>query len=171
MATDIQIRSASEADADGIRDALKAIAAKKRYLATLDGFSLQETRAFLKHLAEAGLPEIIATADKKVIGFCDVSPNSAAGFTHLGRLGMGVRAEWRRQGIGRLLLNACLAQARKVGIEKIELEVFSDNTGAVKMYESFGFNREGVRAGVRKLEGRYQDLVLMALNLLPRAAS
>lgn len=45
----------------------------------------------------------------------------------------------------------------------MELEVFSDNIGAVKLYESFGFGHEGVRLRGRKFENRYQDIILMAL--------
>jgi RimJ/RimL family protein N-acetyltransferase len=58
-----------------------------------------------------------------------------------------------------------LTLARSAGIEKVELEVFSDNLGAVRLYESLGFGQEGVKIRGRKLEGRYQDLKLMALWL------
>jgi ribosomal protein S18 acetylase RimI-like enzyme len=159
----VEIRPARESDAESIREAVKAVAAEKWYLATVDGFSLEETRAFLKRIVENNLPQVTAVAGDTVIGFCDILPNPAAGFTHVARLGMGVRSEWRRQGIGRRLLDACLARAKNIGIEKIELEVFSDNIGAIRMYESFGFSREGVKLRGRKLDSRYQDVVLMAL--------
>lgn len=146
-----------------MRDAVKAVAAEKLYLATVDGWSLEETRAFLKQIAEGDLPQATAFAAGKVVGFCDIMPIAAVGFTHVGRLGMGVRAEWRRQGIGHRLLEACLSQAKRAALEKIELEVYSDNVGALKLYERFGFGREGVRVRGRKFESRYQDVVLMAL--------
>ena len=76
-----------------------------------------------------------------------------------------MRSEWRRQGIGRQLLDACLALARYARIEKVELEVFSDNLGAIRMYESVGFAREGVKLRGRKFDGRYRHVVLMALWL------
>jgi ribosomal protein S18 acetylase RimI-like enzyme len=158
----IEFRSARESDAEGIRAAVTAVAAEKWYLATVQGFSLEETRVFLKHVIACNLPQVTALAEDRVVGFCDILPISAVGFTHVARLGMAVRYEWRRRGIGRRLLEACLALAKKAGIEKVELEVFSDNLGAIKMYESFGFTREGVKSRGRKLDGRYQDVVLMA---------
>jgi ribosomal protein S18 acetylase RimI-like enzyme len=103
--------------------------------------------------------------EDEVVGFCDIIPNTAKGFTHVGRLGMGVRSEWRRQGIGRRLLGACSCLARNAGIEKVELEVFSDNVAATRLYDSFGFSQEGRKVRGRKLEDRYQDLTLMALWL------
>jgi ribosomal protein S18 acetylase RimI-like enzyme len=95
----------------------------------------------------------------------DILPNAAKGFTHVGRLGMGVRAEWRRRGIGRQMLEACISLARDAHIEKVELEVFADNVAAIRLYESFGFVQEGIRIRGRKLEGRYQDVKIMALWL------
>jgi ribosomal protein S18 acetylase RimI-like enzyme len=159
----IEFRSARETDAEGIRAAVQAVAAEKRYLATVEGFSLEQTRAFLKHIIEGNLPQVTALAGDSVVGFCDILPISAVGFTHVGRLGMAVRSEWRRQGVGRQLVQACLALARNARLEKVELEVFSDNVGAIRLYESFGFIREGVKSRGRKLDRRYQDVVLMAL--------
>jgi RimJ/RimL family protein N-acetyltransferase len=159
----VVIRQARESDAEAIRAAVTAVAAEKWYLATVEGFSLEETRAYLKQIIAGTLPQVTALAGETVVGFCDILPNAALGFTHVARLGMGVRSQWRRQGIGRQLLEACLSLAKHVGIEKVELEVFSDNLGAIRMYESVGFSREGVKLRGRKLDGRYQDLVLMAL--------
>lgn len=111
------------------------------------------------------MPQVTALDGETVVGFCDILPNSTVGFTHVARLGMAVRSEWRRQGIGRRLLGDCLALARNAGIEKVELEVFSDNLGAIRMYEAFGFALEGVKMRGRKLDGRYQDVIFMALWL------
>jgi ribosomal protein S18 acetylase RimI-like enzyme len=164
-AQQVHIRRALTTDAVSLREAVKAVAAEKRYLATVDGFSLGQTRAFLKHILEGSLPQVLAVVEDEVVGFCDILPAAALGFTHVGRLGMGVRCAWRRQGIGRRMLDACVSLARKAGIEKVELEVFSDNLGAVRLYESFGFGQEGLKVRGRKLEDQYQDIKLMALWL------
>jgi ribosomal protein S18 acetylase RimI-like enzyme len=161
----VQIRASRESDAASFNDAVNAVAAEKWYLATVDGFSLEQTRAYLHSIVEGSLPHVLAVAENEVVGFCDILSNAAKGLTHVGRLGMGVRLKWRRQGIGRRMLDACLSLARSAGIEKVELEVFSDNVGAVRLYESFGFSHEGLKVRGRKLEDRYQDVKLMALWL------
>src|ERR1700732_2070645 len=120
----VQIRRARESDAASGCDAVNSIAAEKWYLASVDGFSIEQTRTFLRRVTEGALPQVLAVVEEKVVGFCDILPNTAKGFTHVGRLGMGVRSEWRRQGIGRRMLDACLSLARNAGIEKVELEVF-----------------------------------------------
>ena len=161
----VQIRLARESDAASACHAVNSVAAEKWYLATVDGFSLEQTRAYLKRVVDESLPQVLAVVEEEVVGFCDILPNTTKGFVHVGRLGMGVRLEWRRQGIGRRMLGGCLSLARNAGIEKVELEVFSDNIAAVRLYDSFGFRQEGLKVRGRKLEGRYQDLVLMAVWL------
>ncbi len=161
----VQIRPSRESDATSACDAVNAVAAEKWYLATVDGFSLEQTRAFLKRVVDGSLPQVVAVVEEEVVGFSDIIPNTAKGFTHVGRLGMGVRFEWRRQGIGRRMLAACLSLAPNAGIEKVELEVFSDNVAYIRLYDSFGFNQEGLKLRGRKLEDRYQDVKLMALWL------
>ena len=163
MTSQLHIRPARESDAGSANDAVNAIAAEKWYPATVDGFSEEQTRAFLKRVVDGNLPQVLAVVQDQVVGFCDVIPHTAKGFTHVGRLGMGVRSQWRSQGIGHRLLEACLTLARSAGIEKVELEVFADNVVAVHLYESFGFVHEGLKVRGRKLENRYQDLKLMAL--------
>ena len=78
---------------------------------------------------------------------------------------MGVLLNYRGKGIGRRLLEACLSLACASGLEKVELEVFSDNKAAIRLYESLGFTPEGMKIRARKLEGKYQDIQLMALSL------
>ena len=63
------------------------------------------------------------------------------------------------------MLDVCLSLAKSAAIEKVELEVFSDNVGAIRLYESTGFSHEGLKVRGRKLENRYQDVKLMALWL------
>jgi len=52
--------------------------------------------------------------------------------------------EYRRQGVGRMLMEAFL-EAIPEGVETIALEVRQSNTAAIALYKSFGFDRAGVR--------------------------
>ena len=57
--------------------------------------------------------------------------------------------------------------AKDFGMEKIELEVYTSNLPAIKLYEKRGFILEGIKKKVRKLDGEYFDLKIMALFILP----
>src|SRR5437763_25882 len=82
--------------------------------------------------------------------------------TGASRLGMGVKAGFRRKGIGKGLLKAALNQAFGQGLERVEIEVFRSNDSAVRLYEAHGFLREGVKVGARKLDGMSDDILLFA---------
>lgn len=51
----------------------------------------------------------------------------------------------RRQGLGRLLLQALLAEAARRGAEELFLEVRHDNEAAQALYRELGFEQIGVR--------------------------
>lgn len=161
----IQIRSSRLEDAASFSEAVTAVAAEEAYLASVDGFSVEETRAYLQTAVTGAVHQVVAVDGDRVVGGCDITPLQLKGFTHIGRLGMFVRREWRGQGIGKQLLTACLSAAKQAGLEKVELQVFADNLTAIRIYESAGFRREGLKARGRKWRGKYQDVALMALWL------
>ncbi|MBQ9806345.1 MAG: ribosomal protein S18-alanine N-acetyltransferase [Clostridia bacterium] len=58
---------------------------------------------------------------------------------------IAVRADCRRQGLGRAVLLALESEARARGLEQISLEARVSNTAAIALYESVGFQTEGRR--------------------------
>ena len=50
-----------------------------------------------------------------------------------------VLPEWRRRGIARYLLHTALAYFQKQGIERVQLELWSANKNAWRLYQKFGF--------------------------------
>jgi ribosomal protein S18 acetylase RimI-like enzyme len=161
----VELRTALPSDLEALHAALNTVAAEKWVIATVQ-FSLEDVRAFLEKSVKTSLPHALALEGETVVGWCDIVPGKPEnGFGHIGRLGMWVRREWRRRGIGRSLLERCLQQASQAGLEKIELEVYPENLPAVLLYKRFGFLEEGLRRRARKLDGRYQDIQQMALWL------
>jgi ribosomal protein S18 acetylase RimI-like enzyme len=67
------------------------------------------------------------------------------------------------EGLGRQLAVHAIRAARQKGIERIELEVFASNTAAIALYRALGFVTEGTKRRARKLDGEYDDNVVMAL--------
>jgi ribosomal protein S18 acetylase RimI-like enzyme len=81
-------------------------------------------------------------------------------------IGMMVRAGQRGQGIGRLLIDACIAEARRgVGVEMLTLTVTASNAGAVRVYERAGFVRYGALPRAIKVGDRYHAKDQMVLML------
>jgi RimJ/RimL family protein N-acetyltransferase len=86
---------------------------------------------------------------------------------HIGHLiGMMVADDAAGQGIGRLLLQACIARARAAaGLELLTLSVTAGNGPAERLYRQAGFVPYGTLPRAIKLDGRYHDKQLMVLTL------
>ena len=85
--------------------------------------------------------------------------------------GMAILPEARGRGGGRALLEALLEHAGSQGAHKVELEVWPDNARAIALYESAGFEVEGLRRDhYRRRDGSLRSAVLMA-RLLSQPAS
>ena len=147
--------------ADVFRECLDAVARERRWLMYLQAPALQEIRAFLKSRSPI---QFLARRGEDVVGWCDITPDPREGFRHSGVLGMGVLAEYRGRGIGRRLLDRTVREARAAGLTRIELEVFSSNQAAISLYREFGFREEGRKRGARVLDGREEDILLMAVR-------
>ncbi|MFI2709874.1 ribosomal protein S18-alanine N-acetyltransferase [Micromonospora sp. NPDC018662] len=60
---------------------------------------------------------------------------------------IAVRRDAQRRGVGRLLLEALLAEAARRGVRSTLLEVAADNGPAQRLYATYGFEPIGVRRG------------------------
>ena len=65
-------------------------------------------------------------------------------------LGIGVRREFRRHGVGTALLLAVLGRAREDGVPRVSLSVEIENVARL-LYERFGFKLHSVNQGVATL--------------------
>ncbi|AEP31767.1 GNAT family acetyltransferase [Glaciecola nitratireducens FR1064] len=55
-----------------------------------------------------------------------------------GHIGLGIRPSARGKGLGKILLNATIDKAVKMGIEKIHIHCYADNMQSRRMIESIG---------------------------------
>jgi ribosomal protein S18 acetylase RimI-like enzyme len=101
-----------------------------------------------------------------------------AGYVRLGRAtrlesndhvvaitGLAVDPAHRRRGVARRLLDAAIREATARGARRLTLRVLAPNAPARALYEAAGFAVEGVLREEFRLDGRYLDDVLMALDL------
>lgn len=72
-----------------------------------------------------------------------VASRGAAGEAEVLNLAVGV--DWRRQGIGRRLLQTALEGAIASGARRVFLEVRESNAGALAFYAQLGFAQDGRR--------------------------
>lgn len=108
-----------------------------------------------------------AFIDNTLVGIITFQREEGAKDRHKGTItGMYIVPEARSKGVGKLLLRETIARARALpALEKINLTVVTVNTPARKLYLSVGFEVYGLEKRSLKLEDRYLDEELMALQL------
>ncbi len=158
----VTVRQIELNDVAGFRAALASVAGEKKYLFTVEPPPLDRIHAFVETNVEQDHAQYVAIAEGCIVGWADIVPISRQSMTHVGTLGMGVVSEYRGQGIGHQLLGKTIAHAWQQRLKRLELEVFTDNEIAMKLYQKHGYQMEGVKRFARCLDGVYQDVVVMA---------
>jgi len=121
-------------------------------------------RAVRKHPDAA---VFVAESARGVVGRLSIARDPHPASQHVADLGLMVAAHARRQGIGWALLEQAVDWARQVGVRKLELHVFPYNEPAIRLYERFGFVREGYRKQHYRRGNGYVDAILMAYEVPP----
>jgi ribosomal protein S18 acetylase RimI-like enzyme len=62
---------------------------------------------------------------------------------------MYVKREYRGKGVNQAIIEVLKQWAVEKGLAEIKLEVYSDNTGAIKAYEKAGFEKRLVEMRIR----------------------
>jgi putative acetyltransferase len=119
-----------------------------------------------KKLAEPpeGLYSLVACVDGEVVGQCGLHtfPNRPRR-RHVGQIGMAVRDDWQGKGVGAAMMQALVDLADNwVNVSRLELEVYTDNEPAIKLYQKFGFTIEGTGTKYAYRDGEYVDVYFMA---------
>lgn len=122
--------------------------------------------AWRKRLAEPqeGYFSLLACVEKEVIGQLGLQtfPNGPRR-RHAGQLGMMVRDDWQGKGAGSALMQAAVDLADKwLNLSRLELEVYTDNEPAIRLYKKFGFVIEGTLTRFAYRDGQYVDVYAMA---------
>ncbi len=93
---------------------------------------------------ENGGLTLVVEFNDQVIGFLSFSRSSYMRLHHAGSFGMGIKPEFGNAGIGTKLLSHFIEWAKEQeGLEKVCLDVFSNNERAINLYKRLGFREEG----------------------------
>jgi RimJ/RimL family protein N-acetyltransferase len=165
---DFVIREAQPRDAPALVALAEDIAAEPEGWLISDGGwrTAGDERRYLRALRRyRDAAVFVAETDEGLVGRLSLGRDPHPASRHVADLGLMVAAAHRRRGIGRALLQQSVEWARDVEIRKLELHVFPHNDGAIALYESFGFRREGYRKAHYRRGREFVDAILMAYDV------
>lgn len=162
----MRIRAAEPGDADQLVELAESVGGEDGgwLISTSSWRSVAEERRYLK--AIRGHPDaavFVADDGGRVVGRLSLARDPHPASHHVADLGLMVAASHRRQGLGRALIQQAVAWGHDAGVKRLELHVFPWNEPAIALYESCGFEREGLRRQQYRRGVAYVDAILMSL--------
>ena len=159
---DILIRRATTDDAVAL---VRLFSAPRAMWGTLQvPYTSEEARR--RRLADPpeGTYPLVAEVDGEVVGQLTLHSNpTRPRRAHAGALGMAVRDDWHGRGVGTALMAACLDLADNwLNLTRVELDVYTDNEPALRLYKKFGFEIEGTLRRYAYRDGEWVDAYFMA---------
>ncbi|MCR2821733.1 GNAT family N-acetyltransferase [Lederbergia panacisoli] len=161
------IREATESDALQILKHTKKVFNENPNVTaiTIDEFNstVDEEKEWINSHNTQGLL-LVAEVNRNIIGMLSFRLSPWKRLSHQGIFEISVQEKFANKGIGTSLIKGLLAWARAVQrIEKISLEVFSNNDRAIQLYKKLGFIEEGrLKNHVKLGSNEYVDDILMS---------
>jgi ribosomal protein S18 acetylase RimI-like enzyme len=96
---------------------------------------------------------VVASHHGSLVGFVAVSRGLFTRNRHAGSLMIGVLPDYQGKGIAAALMQRALSWAESRQITRIELGVMENNDRAIRFYERFGFEKEGIKRNSLMMDG------------------
>ena len=132
--------------------------------------SVEEFAVRRQQILSQGFPYLVAEVNQQVIGYAYASSYRARiGYRFTVEDSVYIAEEWQGKGIGKLLLEALIAECRCHDYRAI-IAVIGDrqNIGSIKLHEACGFTQIGIFPNVGYKFERWLDSVQMCLELAER---
>jgi ribosomal protein S18 acetylase RimI-like enzyme len=182
----MKIRTATEADCDGIWNIFREVVAAGDTYALDPNISREDALAYW---FAPGTRTYVAQGDsvadgvavprkptssaeiiraRQILGSYILRPNQSGSGSHVANAGFMVSASARGQGIGRAMAQHCLNEARRLGFRAMQFNyVISTNTAAIRLWQDLGFEIVGTLSGAfRHPDKGYVDVYVMYRSLL-----
>lgn len=153
------IRKADPSDARGIIICMQSVMDERIYL--VGEYYLLTERGEQERIRSIEDLTLVCDRYGEIIGVITIQRGMYKKNRHTANLGIAIKSGHRNKGLGTRMIQEAIIWCKGQGIKKLNLEVFSTNTGAIRAYEKVGFEIEGHRRGQFMINGEPVDDVFM----------
>jgi len=122
----------------------------------------EDLKARRKNMKKRRLPHLVADAGEEVAGYAYAVPfRKRPAYLFTLKHSIYIHPDYRRAGIGRLLLPALIDACQNEGYHQLIGYVDAANEGSLKLHEACGFRRAGLLEAVAFKYGHWSDMVLV----------
>jgi L-phenylalanine/L-methionine N-acetyltransferase len=154
------VRACETSDMEALA-ALRSLPGVRHGTLSIGYRSAENTAAWFAKVPPGNLV-LCAEVEGEIVGMAELARGKARR-AHVGEIGLLVHDAWRGRGVGRALMSALIESAdHSLGLRRLALTVFVDNTAAIALYHRFGFVEEGRSRGYAMRDGALVDVLHMA---------
>jgi RimJ/RimL family protein N-acetyltransferase len=164
--SDMEIRLAEPGDEDKLIRLFRNLYQESDYLLLeKDEFVLtaeEQAKIIEDHMGSTSWVLFVAEIGSDLVGFLGGTGGHVKRNRHSVQMAMGVLRKHQSMGLGRQLLQAFITWAVHNRYHRIELAVVETNHRAISLYQSLGFEFEGLKRHSLKVHGNYVNEHCMA---------
>jgi L-amino acid N-acyltransferase YncA len=159
---EIKIRPATVADAQGVVDVINSVIQEGGLTALYPTLTLEQEERFIASLGPRSIMHV-AEIEGTILGVQTLEPVApyTRAMDHVAVMGTYVYRNYRQRGVGRRLAERTMAFARRQAYEKAVVYVRAGNSAGQAYYRAVGFLPKAVLERQVKIDGSYDDEVLM----------
>lgn len=109
---------------------------------------------------------VIAEGGGEILGYASLHRDDVSWRRHVGEIRVMLKPDLRGFGLGKIMANEVFAIAKDLGLQKVMVQMTTDQRGARGMVESLGFQPEALLADfVMARDGNTHDLLIMSYDV------
>jgi GNAT superfamily N-acetyltransferase len=167
-ATKVFLRPMIAEDIDALNEFFKAVPKNElRYLRE-DVTNISVVRSWADTLDYKRVLPVLALKNGKIIGDATLHRRAFGWKWHVGMVRVFIHKDFRRVGLGHLMIEEIVDIARELGLEKLVTELPDISIPAINAFKKAGFDRAAVIPNlVKDRENRPVDVVVMIRDIKP----
>jgi L-amino acid N-acyltransferase YncA len=163
----MMIRDAVEADLPAIIAIYNSTVTYRNVTADWDPVAVESRLAWFHNHTPDQRPLWVMECEGDIAGWLGFQSFYSArrAYDVTAELSIYIAPTYRRQGIGRKLLQHAIAQSPSLGIKNLVGCIFATNEASLRLFEHFGFERWGVLPAIAEFEDQTCDLVIVGRHV------
>ncbi|MCP4593357.1 MAG: GNAT family N-acetyltransferase [bacterium] len=153
-------------DAQALHAFLKAIPEEDRLFLRHDVRDPEVVQKWMEELDSNNVIPLLAVDDDQVVGIGRIHLLTHGWMQHVGHMRLITARTHRHQGLGGLIARELVALAESRNLEKLQCHVIEDDTAALRMCQTLGFETAGVLRGmVKDQRGTKRNLAILVSDV------
>ena len=163
---EITFRLMEASDGDGILTFARSLPDHDLLFLRLDITDPEVIDEWVENIDKGRTITVIAEGGGEILGYASLHKEADSWRRHVGEIRVMLKPDLRGFGLGKIMANEVFAIAKDLGLQKVMVQMTTDQRGARGMVESLGFQPEALLADfVMARDGRTYDLLIMSYDV------